>query len=305
MSIDEALNLFLKDGILAGKSEATQQNYKDTINLFMRVTASLTGIRPLEAIDKTNIQEYLMYGMTQRGWNRYTAWSVHKNLKAFFNWCVLNKHIEFNPVSQVPKPKIPQQYPKALSEQEVIELLQTMDKIPCNFEYTKIRNKMLIATLIFTGLRKSELLSLKFRDVDMTSNFIYIENGKGGKSREVPIELGVLRPILADYISQRSKYYNNDDWFVKGTPSSETTLCEGKLSERAFRRIFEAINKLLNTRIYAHKLRHTFATLLLEKTGDIYVLQQLLGHSNIKTTCIYLSTTRNKKIEAISKFKLV
>ena len=154
-----------------------------------------------------------------------------------------------------------------------------------------------MTTFLFTGIRRGELLNLRYCDVDFESDFLYIKGGKGDTSREIPIEKSILRPALLAYLEERNKLFCVKDWFFRGI----STLTTKSLSERALRAIFAPLNKLTQSRLYPHKLRHTFATLFLEKTGDIYILKELLGHSRISTTEIYLSTTRKKKVEAINR----
>jgi integrase len=95
---------------------------------------------------------------------------------------------------------------------------------------------------------------------------------------------------------------NQGKYFFTGTWAGikeNNALTKGGLSK-----IFSKLSKSLNKRIYPHQLRHSFATLVIDKNGDLFTLKELLGHSNIKTTAIYLSATKRKKIEVISKLHL-
>jgi site-specific recombinase XerD len=203
-----------------------------------------------------------------------------------------------NPLILIPKPKLPPRFPKALQEKELIELLQTVTKLPSKYSFNRNRNIAIITTFIYTGLRKSELLNLQSSDVDIDNGFIFVKEGKGMKSREIPIEQSTLRPILEEFIIHRERLGRYDGYFFCGTWSEK---CMGY---SVLDRLFKELSYALKKRIHAHKLRHTFATLVLDKTGDIYTLQQLMGHSDIKTTTIYLNSTRKRKTEAINSLKL-
>lgn len=161
----------------------------------------------------------------------------------------------------------------------------------------------MIATFLFTGIRKGELVNLRESDVDLVNGFIQVENGKGGKRREVPIEQHTLKPVLEEYKEHKVRTNKTSEWFFNGTFTNRGEN-DNKLTVTTVDRLFRLLSTVLNKRIYAHKLRHSFATLLLDKTGDIYTLKELMGHSDIKTTCVYLSTTRRKKVEAISMLQL-
>ena len=127
--------------------------------------------------------------------------------------------------------------------------------------------------------------------------------GKGGKNREIPIEQQSLKPLLVEYLEYRNRLGRLSEWFFNGTFSGRGEN-DNKLAISTVNRIFYRLSKIIHKRVSAHKLRHSFATLLLERTGDIYTLQQLMGHSSINTTTIYLTATRKKKVNVINQMNL-
>src|SRR5690606_11033984 len=126
-------------------------------------------------------------------------------LSAYFNWALKKGIIQFNPLAEIPKPKLPPRFPKALPEADLLEVLRAVTKLPAKYTFTAIRNKALICTFIFSGLRKTELLNLQLTDIDMSNGFIFVKQGKGLKDREVPIETTILKPILIEYIQHRER----------------------------------------------------------------------------------------------------
>lgn len=303
MDIQTSLVAFINDGLIAGKSQTTLKAYQYAIRDLLKYITGVFASQQLSELDKTLLTNYLVHGIKMRRWNKYTQWTVYKNLCAYLNWCVKRNFITTNPIKEIPKPKMPQQLPSSLNEKEVRILLQTVANLPSMYPFYTLRNKAVVSMFLFTGVRKNELINLKEKDVDLINGFIQVECGKGGKRREIPIEQKTLKPVLMEYHEYRERICKKSEWFFNGTFAGRG-FNDNKLAIGTVDRLFWRLSAILHKRIYAHKLRHSFATLLLEKTGDIYVLKELLGHADIKTTCVYLSTTRTKKVEAISKMVL-
>ncbi|MEK7571781.1 MAG: tyrosine-type recombinase/integrase [Patescibacteria group bacterium] len=303
MNIEIAIVYFINDGILAGKSPATLEGYKYSLQYLHQFIKLQFLPQELSSITREVLSQYFIEGVKVKSWSKQNHWTQYKNLSVFFNWSVKKQLITTNPLSDIPKPKLPPRIPKALSEQEAIELLRVVSNMPGKYRFTKLRNKAIISCLLFTGLRKSELLNLKTTDVDLHNGFIFVEKGKGGKRREIPIEETTLKIILQDYADYKNKLGKISIWFFNGTFGTKGKNA-GKLSESGFALLFRSIRFVYKKGIHAHKLRHTFATLMLDKDCDLFTLQQLMGHSQISTTTIYLNSTRKKKIEAIKKMTI-
>lgn len=302
MDLPTSIIYFVNDGIIAGKSPRRLASYESTIKLF----TDFLKLRfiPLETTSLTHevIGQFFVDGIKVKKWSRIYHWSIYQKLHVYFVWCVKKKIIEVNPLADIPKPKMPHLPPKSLSEQEAITLLRTVANIKTQYYFTTLRNKALIATFLLTGLRKSELIDLRNEDVDLVNGFITVTKGKGGKRREIPIEQSTLKPIMEEYLNYRLNMGKTSEWFFDGTFSGR--CFDNRIAVSTLDRLFTQLSKLLGRKVSAHRLRHSFATILLDKTGDIYTLQQLMGHSNINTTCIYLTSTKRKKIEVINKFEL-
>lgn len=302
MNIETAIVYFINDGILSGKSSATLKGYKCSLDYLHRFIKLQFLPQELSTITTDVLSRYFIDGIKMKNWSKQNHWTQYKNLSVFFNWAVKKQLMTINPLGSIPKPKLPPRIPKALSEQEAIELLRIVSNMPGKYRFTKLRNKAIIACFLFTGLRKSELLNLKVSDVDLNNGFIFVEKGKGGKRREVPIEESTLKIILQEYVEYKNRIGKDSKWFFNGTFSRGKFV--GKLSESGFSFLFRSIRFAYKKGIHAHRLRHTFATLMLDKDVDLYTLQQLMGHASITTTTVYLNSTRKKKIEAIKKLKI-
>lgn len=300
MKLNTCMVYYVNDGVIAGKSPATLRNYKYVLGGLTKYLEKEFIPLELGSITIEVLNHFLIEGIKYKKWNKYTVWTYYRGLSAFCEWCIRRKYLSSNPLKEIPTPKLPQMLPKTLNEQEIKLVLRTVAAIPSKFYFFRVRNKAFIAMLLFTGLRKTEILGLRLEEVDLLNGFLTVEHGKGGKRREIPIEQKMLSPILNEYMEHRSRLQKSSDYFFTGTFEGRGER-SGKMADSTVYRLFKRISQSCDKRVHAHKLRHTFATQFLEKTGDIYILKDLMGHSKIETTCIYLSTTRRKKVEAMSK----
>ena len=162
--------------------------------------------------------------------------------------------------------------PKVLSQSEIQKLIS----LPSPKAHTGIRNKAIIGTFAYAGIRAMELVSLKVSDIDLKESWIHIKKGKTG-DRDVPITLQ-LEPYLIAWNSLRPKHSR---YFF-------TTLKGKRLSDRYIREMIRRLGEKIDIKVYPHKLRHSFATHTL-KRGDISIreLQILLGHKALSSTQVY------------------
>lgn len=147
------------------------------------------------------------------------------------------------------------------------------------------------------GIRKKELLNLKYTDVDVENLSIFIRQGKGSKDRIIPINYR-LAETLQKYLEVRKKANKTCPEFFASYHMNM------KFTESGLKRLIERINAASGIKFTIHKLRHTFATLMLEGGCDIYSLSKMMGHSDIKTTTIYLAASVNHLRDQILKHPL-
>ena len=137
---------------------------------------------------------------------------------------------------------------------------------------------------IFAGLRRQELLKLKYADVDLENFTIFVRQGKGNKDRIIPMST-TLAQTLKKYIEERKRLNRTcPEFFVSLNRNSG-------YSSDGLKHLVRQLNETTGIKFNVHKLRHTFATLMLEGGCDIYSLSKMMGHSDIKTTTIYLSAS--------------
>ncbi len=141
-----------------------------------------------------------------------------------------------------------------------------------------------------------EALSLELSDVDLQNDVVTVRKGKGNKGRVVPFSHS-LKISLSRYIEPRNTIAKECTRFFVSRGDFAFTKSGAK-------KFFKKLKKKTKIDFSAHKLRHTYATLLTQGGCDIYTLSKLMGHSNIKTTTVYLSATVAQKREQIMKHPL-
>ena len=173
----------------------------------------------------------------------------------------------------IDRPNKEKTLPSVLSTQEVIDILKQTENI---------KHKAILMTIYSAGLRISESINLKFKDIDSDRMQIRVEQGKGKVDRYSLLSVRTLM-ILREYYKQ----YRPTVWLFEGVKKGE------QYSTRSIQQIFQdAVHKAGITKdVSVHTLRHSFATHLLENGTDLRYIQSLLGHANSKTTEIYTHIT--------------
>lgn len=277
-----------------GYREATIKGYKHSLRIFL---ICLPDIESIDQVTEMLVQQFFYWGRTERKWKPITFITYHKNLKPFFDYAVKNGFIVSNPFEKIDKPRLGKHLPKALTKQQAKEVLDTALHKSADKEFTRIRNHAMYATFLYAGLRKNEILKLTMQDVDLMNNRLSIREAKGNKDRMVPIA-ATLHTILNRYVSYRQKEAKYCDQFFTSANN------DAGLTENGLHHVQLIMEKLVDFDFHIHKLRHTFATLMLDGGCNIYTLSKMMGHSDIKTTTIYLSTSTELLQSEIHKHPL-
>ncbi len=220
---------------------------------------------------------------------------IISSLKGFFNYLVFEDYRVDNPMDLIESPKIGRKLPDTLSTDEINNLIAAIDLSKPEGE----RNRAILETLYGCGLRVSELINLKLSDLFFDEGFIKV-TGKGDKQRFVPISsinkkyINIYRSEIRVHLKVEKEH--QDFLFLNR---------RGKQLTRAM--IFTIIKRLaeeigLKKNISPHTFRHSFATHLLENGADLRAIQQMLGHSSITTTEIYMHVNRQHLADVLSAF---
>jgi len=199
-------------------------------------------------------------------------------IRSFFSYLVREGVLKTNPMVGLSAPKAARKLPNPLDVDQVAHLLSEEKSDPSPIA---IRDLAMMELMYSSGLRLSELVSLNVSDLDLKECIVPV-TGKGSKTRIVPIgSIAIER--LRQWISVRSQ-------LCKDTEKALFVSKRGKrISQRSVQERFRnwGIHKSLDSRLHPHRLRHSFASHLLESSGDLRAVQELLGHSDISTTQIY------------------
>ncbi|AWD33511.1 Tyrosine recombinase XerD [Candidatus Fokinia solitaria] len=217
-------------------------------------------------------------------------------LKRFYSFLLTERDITENPTLSIKYPKREHKLPNVPSETDIIKMFTGIRELYLNDEFLLLRNNAIFAVLYSTGLRVSELITLKLADVmeneylrDNSVKRIIKVIGKGNKERNVVLN-DIAYATLAQYVHliiTTKKNCNNFGWLFSSEDSPTTHLTRQRIGQ-IIREVatYMNIDKKL---ISPHKVRHAFATHILRKGAQIHVLQKILGHSSITSTQIYTS----------------
>ncbi|MGH8499130.1 MAG: tyrosine recombinase XerC [Methylococcales bacterium] len=235
-----------------------------------------TGVSDWSELTTHHIQSY----MTSRHREGLGNRSLQRELSAirsFLQFLVKNRHIDDNPANYVKAPKAAKRLPKTLDHDQITGL---MNSVP---ESILEQRDLAIWELFYSsGLRLSELADLNLEEIDLNQGSVLVRRGKGAKSRVVPVGRYAIDAIQAWLKSRAS--------LVAGEMSALFLSQRGtRLSGRSIETRLENWSRKhgLREAVHPHMLRHSFASHLLQASGDLRAVQELLGHSNISTTQIY------------------
>lgn len=271
-----------------GLSKNTLDSYQRDLAQYITFLEKYHGIKKANRIEKKNIEGYIKSLK-----KKITAKSIARKLtvvKSFHHFLLLEKEVDTDIAKSFSTPKIEKHLPKVLSIDEVVSLLETIDKT----KPLGLRNVALLELIYGSGLRVSELLDITMEDIHLSQSYVMVK-GKGSKDRMVPIsDMAVL--ALRNYIVKAREILLNHKQSVYLFLNQNGS----RLSRQGF---FKLLRKLadeagVQTECSPHTLRHSFATHLLENGMDLRTLQSLLGHEDISTTQIYthISQKRLKEI---------
>ncbi|MDD2891493.1 MAG: tyrosine-type recombinase/integrase [Candidatus Gracilibacteria bacterium] len=257
----------------------------------------MTKAKDLRDLTKNRIEDWLIEGRLTRNWKASTYIDYHKRFGTFLTWLSKRGKVEGNFMKEIDLPRLERTIPKGLTFDQAEVLIQTCRRMRYKYRFEQIRNYTVLNTLLFTGMRKSEIANLYCDDVNMQNLTIHVIQGKGKKDRVLPIS-SKLAAILKEYIIERKRLNRQCEKFFLQSQFDKP------MGTESVDRIVERLRK--KTKIYftAHSLRHSFATLMLESGCDIYTLSKMMGHSKITTTTIYLACSAKQMMSSIEKHPL-
>ena len=247
-----------------------------TLDAYRRDLAALSGWVEEQGVDLVDVRaEQLRAFVAAEHRRGLSAKSLQRRLSAcrsFYAWLLRHGRIAASPAAAIRAPKAPRKLPQVLDPDEVKVLVEVPTDAPLG-----LRDRALLELFYSSGLRLSELCALHWRDLDFDGGLVTVL-GKGGKQRSVPMG-SFARAALAAW--QASTGAGRESPVFPGR--------NGPISPRAvqYRLRQLAQRQGLFKRVHPHLLRHSFASHILESSGDLRGVQELLGHADIATTQIY------------------
>jgi len=272
---DAAIDAFLLSRHLKNLSRETTDWYRRRLKAFAAFCQQRHETPA--TFSRETVLAYLRFRLER--WTPQTVNGDFRAIKAFARWLVKEGFRADNPTQGIEKLKEPMYYPRTLSDEQVVALVNAITKHADTF--IGLRDLAFVCLLLDTGLRLSEALNLKLSDLDLAQGFVRVM-GKGGRERLVPIGESI-KTVLHRYLLRRGQVTNAGDWLFITTLATRLTKRQAqiRLSHRAKKAGIEGV------RVSPHSLRFTFVHKWLQSGGDSIVLQRILGHQTTQMTAYY------------------
>lgn len=274
MTKEEILQKLVFDTKLRGLSKNTQDEYYTKAKQFQNYYD-----KPATELTIEDIQNYFYYLLNEKGLSSGSINTYNSGIRFLYNVTLdmpLNLH-------KIPCHRKQRRFPDILTRKEVSALFEACDNL---------RDKSILMTMYSAGLRVSEVANLKVSDVDSQKMQLLIQNGKGGKDR-----FAILSQACLDVLRDYWKQYRPTEWLFYSRNQTGTHITSRSL-QNVFRKYKEQAG--ITKKVTSHSLRHAFATHLLEDGVSIFHIKQLLGHSDISTTCFYLHLVKISQLNVAS-----
>ena len=275
-------------------SENTVNSYTSDLKLLILFLAdykgSLCSMNELNNLSKTDIRAWFL-SRKNAGESTKTISRGLSAVKSFIKFLIKEKQLENSVVLSIKPPKIEKSLPRPLNMSQINDIIASVSYVKKTNWIVK-RDKALLALIYSVGLRISEALSLN-KDALFSSTGSSVISGKGGKTRLVPI-IDPVRRVIQEYL-QACPFADAIALFVN-------TRGE-RLSSSSVQKLVKKSRRLLglSDKVTPHALRHSCATHLMENTGDLRSIQELLGHSSISSTQIYADVAKKYIAEIYDK----
>ncbi|MBF90270.1 MAG: integrase [Flavobacteriales bacterium] len=226
------------------------------------------------------LAQMLDYGISPRSVNRKIA-----AIKSFYKFLLKEEKVKEDPTIKVVPPKMSKKLPAFVEEGQMRQLLDELDFAD---GYAGVRDKLMIELFYSTGIRQAELIHLKIKDIDLSSNVIKVL-GKRNKQRLIPLTIELRQKIEA-YLKLRFELPIKDSSYLLLTNKGKKLY-----PTLVYRQVNHYLSQVTSLdKKSPHVLRHTFATHMLNNGADLNAIKELLGHANLSATQVYTHNTIDK-----------
>jgi integrase len=288
------------------RSEATIRTYRHVFNHFLRELPYITSTDQIttDEVNKffrivSTRTRFVGKGVPRQGVKDSTIHTYASKLNSFFVWLSGREYIKVNPISLIPMPEPIYDDSRALEKQNVEKIYAAISVYSSN-HFVQSRDRAIVSTLLFTGLRRGELVGLRVCDVDLKNNELTIcgRTSKSKRTRYVPI-IPVLRKHLVEYITERKeKGYVSPSLFV-------ATNGDSGLTHDGYKHWVRRLGEKSGVCFHLHQFRHTFACNLHKQDVGLYDIMSLMGHTKSDMTMKYLRSIKpSDRMHQVSKLSV-
>lgn len=255
-------------------SPLTQQNYQRDLEKFRNYCAQ-KNLTDLNLVAMSHVRNAVAHlhreGLGGKSLQRWLS-----SLRSFFQFCIRRGWMKNNVADGISAPKSPKLLPKTMDVDQTAQFVAVEGD-----DFINKRDRALLELIYSSGLRLAEVTSLNLNDIDWGEAMLTV-TGKGRKTRLLPVGAMAIA-ALKEWLVARRQYTQDNE------PALFTTQRGGRISHRAVQMRMQqlSITQGMDNPIHPHMLRHSFASHMLESSGDLRLVQELLGHANISTTQIY------------------
>jgi len=284
MTLHAAIEEFLIEQQVRGNTQKTLKYYRQSLMCF----ASFAGQVELESVDLVTCKKYYIH-LAGKGITTTTVQTYIRALRAFLTWCFNEGYLPESIPARFKLPKAQRKTIDVLTDEEIRRLFACFDLRTM----TGARNYAICALMLDSGLRLNEVVTLPIGAVHVSEGYAIVD-GKGNKQRLVPLGLQSKRALIR-YMGRVPQGEQRTPLFVKDTLTP--------LQQSTVKQLFRKLKTRAGIpRLRPHLLRHSFATRYLENGGDIYSLQQILGHTSLEMVKRYVHQIPQKIVVCFPQF---
>ncbi len=265
--------------------QSKSPNYLASVKISLKFLIAEVGDIPLRCLDKRTLEKFLSKTFER---SKQVATLFYRTIKAALTKAHEWEYITENPLRKFKMPKIANPFPVFISHAELMQILGKVTR-------EELKNIYLLA--YYTGMRRAEITNLRWENIDLEKGFIAVSNGNGFTTKS---KKDRIVPICAPLLEILKKLHENKTNEVYVFTTKEGEKFYDDLVGKQFKKAVRAAE--MNEKIHFHTLRHSFASALVQNGVSIYVVKELLGHEDIRTTEIYSHLQNESLVKAITIF---
>ena len=285
--------------------------YTDILRKFFGYLEVNGLMKPVSELGKKELKAYISYRQNARRWpnnpyineenrGKLSAYSILgdvRAIKVFWGWLYNEEYVDKNALSKFPLPKVPQLILKTLTGEQIKKIINAIG----HGSSQEVKYRCIVLLLLDSGLRISELISIKNNDLDLIHGLITVL-GKGQKQRVVPIST-LTRKEITKYIK-----YHRQGLCSEESPYLFPASNGERISATSVRQYMRRLCTRMgfdDIKLYPHLFRHTFATQSIAKGANVFAVKEIMGHKSLQTTMKYTHLTVEDMKVAHNKFSPV